>query len=186
MKRIVLIAAGLPMTLAFGTSALAQDGDQVAEGETLFQQLCAQCHTLEEGENRLGPHLVNIVGREAASVEDFDYSDALEESDITWTPDNISQFIADPQSFIPGNQMPFTGIPDEDERAAVVAFLEDISETDGESDAGSEGAPPSGSPTPPESGEAGDPTNGDQESGTTDGGGSETEGLQVPGETPGE
>ncbi|WP_274424668.1 c-type cytochrome [Chelativorans sp. YIM 93263] len=156
MKRILLITAGLPATLALGATAFAQDGDQVSEGETLFQQLCQQCHSLEEGQNGLGPHLNNIVGREAAAVDDFDYSEAMEESDITWTPDNIDQFIADPQAFIPGNRMPFTGMPDEDERTAVVAFLEDISESDGESDAGSEGAAPNDSPTSPEAGEPDD------------------------------
>lgn len=155
MKRILLIIAGLPATLAVGASAFAQDDDQVSEGETLFQQLCRQCHTLEEGDNRLGPHLVDIVGREAAAVEDFDYSGAMEESDITWSPDNIDQFIADPESFIPGNRMPFTGMPDQDERTAVIAFLEDISESNGESDA----AAPSDSPTPPENGETDDTEN---------------------------
>lgn len=130
MKRILLIAA--PATLAFGASAFAQDGDQVSEGETLFQQQCRQCHSLEEGENRVGPHLADIVGREVAAVEGFNYSEALEESDITWSPDNIDQFIADPQSFIPGNRMPYPGMPDQDQRAAVVAFLESSSQSDGD------------------------------------------------------
>jgi cytochrome c len=56
------------------TAALA-DGDAVA-GAKVFKK-CAACHVATEAKNRVGPHLVGIVDRPIASVEDYKYSNAM-------------------------------------------------------------------------------------------------------------
>ena len=53
----------------------------------------------------------------------FNYSSAMKGSDITWDPQTLDRFIANPQQQVPGNRMPFPGIPDESKRADIIAYL---------------------------------------------------------------
>src|SRR3546814_9333986 len=62
--------------IAFTSPALAQ-GD-AANGERVFNK-CKACHTVEEGKNKVGPTLYNVIGRRAGSLEDFRYSSAMKE-----------------------------------------------------------------------------------------------------------
>src|SRR3546814_4467495 len=62
--------------IAFTGPALAQ-GD-AANGERVFNK-CKACHTVEEGKNKVGPTLYNVIGRRAGSLEDFRYSSAMKE-----------------------------------------------------------------------------------------------------------
>src|SRR5690625_3667188 len=97
-----------------------------SEGEGVFRR-CAACHTYEEGgPNRVGPNLWNVVGGPVAHLEGFNYSGAAEEmhdDGVTWTYDNLSAFLTKPQDFMPGTRMVFPGLPKEEDRAAVIAFL---------------------------------------------------------------
>ncbi len=117
------LAAGLILALSSGM-ALAE-GD-AAKGEKVFRK-CQACHMVGEGaENRVGPVLTGIVGREIASVEDFDYSDALKElaaADGIWTPEELAAFLEKPRDFAKGTKMSFPGLRKEDERADVIAYL---------------------------------------------------------------
>ena len=117
------LAAGLILALSSGM-ALAE-GD-AAKGEKVFRK-CQACHMVGEGaENRVAPVLTGIVGREIASVEDFDYSDALKElaaADGTWTPEELAAFLEKPRDFAKGTKMSFPGLRKEDERADVIAYL---------------------------------------------------------------
>ena len=102
------------------TAALAQ-GD-AAEGETVFNK-CKACHAVDQPQNKVGPHLVGVFGREAGSVEDFRYSDPLQESGITWNEETIAEYVADPRGYIPGNRMAFAGLQNETEIADLIAYL---------------------------------------------------------------
>lgn len=97
-------------------------GDAAA-GETVFA-LCMACHTRDEGVNKVGPSLHNIVGREAGSVEGFNYSDANKNSGITWTEEELFVYLKDPQARIPGTKMVFPGLPDAQKRADLIAYLQ--------------------------------------------------------------
>ena len=113
----VAVAAVLASPLALATtSAQAQDGARV------FNQ-CKACHALDDGVNRVGPHLANLEGRSAGAVDGFRYSDALKNSGIVWDADNLGEYLADPRGYIPGNRMAFRGIRDEAQRAAVIEYL---------------------------------------------------------------
>ncbi len=117
------LAAGLILALTAGM-ALAE-GD-AAKGEKVFRK-CQACHMVgDEAENRVGPVLNGIVGREIAAVEDFDYSDALKElaaADGTWTPEELAAFLEKPRDFAKGTKMSFAGLRKEEERADVIAYL---------------------------------------------------------------
>ncbi len=98
------------------------------KGERVFNK-CKACHTVEEGDNRVGPHLYGVVGRQVDAVDGFAYSGALEEAAEVWTPENLDHFLAKPSSFAPGTIMSFAGLSSVEDRANVIAFLD---QTDGD------------------------------------------------------
>ncbi|MEM8694714.1 MAG: cytochrome c family protein [Pseudomonadota bacterium] len=101
-------------------------GDATA-GEAVFAQ-CRTCHVTDAGVNRTGPSLHNIVGREAGQVEGFNYTDANANSGIVWTPEKLFQYLENPARIIPGTRMAFAGLPEAQDRADLIAFLETHSE----------------------------------------------------------
>lgn len=94
----------------------------VAAGEKTFA-LCRSCHVLDEGVNRVGPSLYNVVGRPAGSVAGYSYSDANKNSGVTWTEEVLFEYLEDPKAFMPGTKMAFPGIKDAQDRANLVAYL---------------------------------------------------------------
>lgn len=130
MKSTGVLLAGLAMLTVSAGSAGAAEGDPEA-GEAAFQ-VCQACHVADTEEHRVGPHLMRVFGREAGSLEDFDYSQALEESDIVWDEETLDAYLEDPSGYIPGNQMAFPGVQDEQERADIIAYLKEVAgEQDG-------------------------------------------------------
>lgn len=124
--RLAIAAAIAVGCLAFGANghrALAQDKDQNA-GLVSFNNSCRTCHTVKEGDNRLGPTLHNIVGREAGTVENFAYSPALKDAGFVWDEAKLDAFIANPDAVTPGNNMkPYSGMTDAEERKKIIAYL---------------------------------------------------------------
>ena len=104
--------------LCAGSAALAQDA---TAGKVAFAQ-CSACHSVE-GSNGVGPSLQGVVGRKAGSFAGFRYSRAMKAAATTWDAASLEAYIADPQKAIPGNAMPFAGVPDAKERADIVAYL---------------------------------------------------------------
>lgn len=112
--------AAVPAVMLVAGPALA-DGDAAA-GEKLFVK-CKTCHTLEAGKNKVGPSLAGLMGRAAASVADFNYSDAMKASGITWDEATLSEYLADPKGKVPGNKMVFPGMKKDEDRANLIAYL---------------------------------------------------------------
>jgi cytochrome c len=105
--------------------AAADVGQAQEEGQVEFNNHCRTCHSVQEGDHRLGPSLHNIIGREAGSQEGPAYSGAMQASRIVWDEETLDRFIEDPDAVVPGNNMtPFAGIPDADVRAAIVGYLQ--------------------------------------------------------------
>jgi cytochrome c2 len=80
----------------------------------------------DQAQNRVGPHLVDVLGRERASVEDFRYSDALAGLDGVWTAEEMSAWLEDPRDYAPGTSMSFRGLDDAEDRANILAYLADL------------------------------------------------------------
>jgi cytochrome c len=105
------------------TAASARTGDD-DEGQLAFNNHCRTCHTMKEGDNRLGPSLLGIVGRKAGSLNDFAYSPAMANASFHWDEKTLDQFIANPDSVVSGNSMkPYTALADAEERAKIIKFL---------------------------------------------------------------
>ncbi len=94
-----------------------------AAGRTLFATVCSACHAADQ--NKVGPMLDGVVGRRAGSVPGYPYSTALAQAGITWDADSLDKWLAGPQHFIPGAEMPFS-LPDAVRRRDVIAYLETL------------------------------------------------------------
>lgn len=98
-------------------------GDPVA-GEKTFKQ-CMTCHTLEPGKNKVGPTLHGIIGRTAGTVEGYNYSKANKESGIVWSEDEMFVYLENPKARIPGTKMSFAGLKKPEDRANVIAYIQE-------------------------------------------------------------
>ncbi len=107
---------------AAGFAAMVAAAD-VAKGEKVFKK-CKACHALDDGNNRVGPHLYNLLDRDIAGVDGFKYSDALAGKGGTWTADELSAFLEKPKGYAPGTKMSFAGLRKEEDRAAVIAYIQ--------------------------------------------------------------
>jgi len=96
----------------------------VDKGKALFAQQCLTCHTIDKGGvNKVGPNQWDIVGRKKASHEGFSYSSALQAKGGEWTYEDINHMIFKPQAFVRGTKMAFAGLPKEQDRADLIAYL---------------------------------------------------------------
>jgi len=122
--RRALGAAGFAIAALAPVSAFAQDltGDP-ANGESVFRR-CASCHRVgPDANNAVGPALNGVVGRQAGTHPDFNYSQAMKDSGVTWDAETLSAFLEAPRQFMPGTRMAFQGLPDAQDRADVIAYL---------------------------------------------------------------
>jgi cytochrome c len=115
---LYVAALGLGLT-ALGSAAFAADAEH---GKAVFQQ-CMACHTDQPG--AIGPALRGVVGRKAASVDGFHYSDAMKRANLTWDESNLRDYISNPQVKVKGNRMPFGGISNPKDLDDLIAYLKD-------------------------------------------------------------
>jgi cytochrome c len=109
------------VTTMSGVQFASFTGDAAA-GEKVFVQ-CKTCHVTDPGQNRIGPSLAGIVGRQAGTVAGYSYSPANKNSGITWSQEKLFQYLENPQRVVPGTKMAFAGIQDPQKRADLIAWL---------------------------------------------------------------
>jgi len=94
-----------------------------AEHGTVIFQTCAACHS--EKPDAIGPSLRGVFGREAGSLDDFRYSNAMMRANFVWDEANLRDYLKDPQAKVKGNRMPFAGLTDPKDIDDVIAYLKD-------------------------------------------------------------
>jgi cytochrome c len=106
----------------------AQSYDEL---ELAFNGHCRECHSFVKDDIRLGPSLYGVVGRKAGTEAGFAYSDSVKSSGITWDEPTLDKWITNPNALVPGNNMGviFGGVADAAERAKIIAFLKQDTQT---------------------------------------------------------
>lgn len=95
-----------------------------AKGADVFKK-CAACHNADKGgANGLGPNLWNVVGEGIGQgANGFAFSDALKSKGGTWDFKLLNEWLTSPKTFAPGTKMTFAGLSKPEDRANVIAFL---------------------------------------------------------------
>ncbi len=96
------------------------------QSEALTFATCWACHETKVGAHGIGPDLFEIVDRPIGARSGFNYSSALVGEQGTWTEARLDSFLRDPAADMPGNNMEFGGIADEQERKALIGYLKGI------------------------------------------------------------
>ena len=85
---------------------------------------CVVCHSVEKGgPMRVAPNLWSIVGAPKAREKGYGYSTALASAGGVWTQQDLNDYLAAPDKFLPGTKKTIIGLPKPKERAELIAFL---------------------------------------------------------------
>tara|TARA_B110000495_G_C22588748_1_gene353002 strand:- start:52 stop:582 length:531 start_codon:yes stop_codon:yes gene_type:complete len=114
-----------------GTSDVAEKIDIMAlmamgdldHGKKIFKK-CAACHSIKQnGGNKIGPALYNVVGRLVGDTSDYKYSKSLATYGKEWTFEELNGFLIKPATWIKGTKMAFAGLKKEKDRASVIIYM---------------------------------------------------------------
>ena len=120
----------LLVTLVFTLSACSDEPEEVIDpafairGKRVANR-CIACHALERRENKVGPNLVSILGRDVAAVRGFDYSEPMKAHGGVWSRARLMAFLRNPQAVVPGNKMAVSPM-NEVEVEALMGYLESL------------------------------------------------------------
>ena len=114
IKRLLPALSGVACVLACALAMPPVHAADAAAGSDVFKAECAECHSIRAGRNKKGPSLFGIVGRQAASLPDYAYSDALRgRSAWVWTPQQLRSYLSRPaRQANPGTKMKYDGLTD--------------------------------------------------------------------------
>lgn len=118
----------LLLCLCLGATPGHAGGDAKA-GAAVFRK-CGACHTATEPSNRVGPSLMGVIGRPAASVSDYSYSEAMKafgSEGHVWDEATLSEYLLSPKAMVGGTKMSFAGLKKPQDIADVIAYLRDPS-----------------------------------------------------------
>ena len=117
--KYILIIIG--MIIIILTVSIANTAD-AGNGKKVFKK-CVACHSLQEGKNKIGPSLYNLLGRKAGSVDGYKYSKAMKNSDVVWDEESLDKFLTKPRKFIKRTKMSFRGIKKKSLRDNIISYL---------------------------------------------------------------
>ena len=94
-----------------------------ADGAKIFKK-CLACHSIEKGgPNKIGPNIFGVLNRRAGSVSGYKYSKAMTAYGKVWSFEEMNSFLTKPKDWIKGTKMSFAGLKNEKDRAAVILYL---------------------------------------------------------------
>ena len=127
MTTLKILAFGMLAAVSLAATPLWAADDLAAARELTLKQ-CSQCHTFEKGEKHgQGPNLFGLIGREAAAVPGFVFSDGIKEAlkGKTWDSELLDRWLTDTLAVAPKAQMVY--FQDEPKvRAKLVRYLESL------------------------------------------------------------
>lgn len=122
MRSLAIISAATLALAGIGT-AMAQTAGDPVRGKTVYAR-CAACHDLNTGATRLGPSLKGVVGRTSGTMPNFNYSQSMKDRAVSWDVAALDAYLAAPAKYIPGNRMAFPAMANAQDRADLIAFLQ--------------------------------------------------------------
>jgi cytochrome c len=72
--------------------------------------------------NKNGPAHKGVFGRKAATAAGYNYSPALRAANVTWTAENLDQWLRGPQKMVKGSKM-YLVVASPAERASIIGYL---------------------------------------------------------------
>jgi cytochrome c len=99
--RSILLPVVALWALSSITSVAFAQGDATS-GKKYFQSACSACHSVNPGQNGVGPTLRGVVGRKSGSVPEFAYTPALKAADLAWDEKSLDEFLANPAQKVAG------------------------------------------------------------------------------------
>lgn len=119
-------ASSLALLIAVAASSTPASAQDAGNGQKVFNR-CRACHAVgPAARNKAGPQLNGVVGRKAAALPGFNYSDAMKLAagkGLVWTEANLTQYLDSPDTFLPNGVMAFAGVKNEGELKDLIAFL---------------------------------------------------------------
>ncbi len=119
----ILVMSGAGLIMAAAPAPVPNDA---AQGQKVFQQNCALCHSVVAGRRANGPSLFGIVGRKSGSLAGYPYSSAMKASGLTWTSAQLETYIGSPRKIVPGTKMAFVGLTDPHKAKSLIAYLNSL------------------------------------------------------------
>jgi cytochrome c len=99
------------------------------KGASVARQ-CVACHEFAKGgPNKVGPGLYGIVNNDAGQHTGFNYSNAMKNKKGKWTLEALDKYLENPSKIVPGTSMTFLGIRRATDRAAVIVYLNTLSDS---------------------------------------------------------
>ncbi|MFT5722045.1 MAG: cytochrome c [Motiliproteus sp.] len=123
MKAISMIAVS---GLLAASAVVSAESMEAAAGKSVFNHNCEACHSEDSSKNTFGPTLTGVVGRKAASLPRFAYSEALKDSAIVWSEGNLRKWVVNNEKLVPGTRMRHVSITDTAEQNYLIAYLETL------------------------------------------------------------
>lgn len=118
--RRAIVAVALGVAVVPTGPVLATD---IKAGQKVFKK-CKACHYADREKHKTGPHLVNLIGRTAGSLEDYKkYSKAMKASGIVWDEETLTEYLRAPKKYIKGTKMAFVGLKKDADIENVIAYL---------------------------------------------------------------
>src|SRR5579872_4518016 len=125
MRKKSLVASILAVLACFTVphSGKAEDPSP-SRGKETFEKRCGGCHSPDQ--DKEGPRLRGVYGRQSGSVSSFSYSAALKSAHISWDAESLDKWLAGPDKLVPDTDMAFD-VDKADERRDIIAYLKGLS-----------------------------------------------------------
>jgi cytochrome c len=125
MRSLVMrLPAATMLTLLMAPAIVAAEQAKPVAAPPAFNNACRTCHSIKEGDHRIGPSLHRIFGGKAGTRPGFNSSAALKNSGLTWDENTLDRFIENPEAVAPNNGMkPYAGLPDAAARKQIISYL---------------------------------------------------------------
>jgi cytochrome c len=117
-------ASATPSPSATPTQVAAAAPAAPATAPASFAQ-CGVCHSVQRGQNGIGPSLAGVAGRRAGTLAGFTYTDGMKNLGVSWNDANLDRYLAGPSAMVPGTTMAIGPLSAGDRRA-IIAYLKTL------------------------------------------------------------